>query len=87
MRLGGFFTFVFIFYCVTAGLLLLFAPWGPLWEGILSRFHGAALADLLSLPLARAAVSGFGLVHLVWALNDLESLFLLPKPYGTDDAA
>lgn len=87
MRLGGLITFLFILYCVTAGMFLVFAPWGPLWERVLTPASAGLAADLLSLPVVRAAASGFGLVHLIWALNDLEGLFLLPKPYGNDDAA
>ncbi len=86
MRLGGFIILLFVFYCITAGLLLIFAPWGPLWQRILVLVPDVT-NPFFTHPTARAAVSGFGLVHLVWALNDLESLFVLANPYGTDDVS
>ena len=85
MRLEGLITLLFIFYCIAAGLLLILAPWGPLWERILMLAPKGVATQILAHSAARSAASGFGLVHLVWALNDLEGLLILPKAYGTDD--
>ncbi|MCB1036376.1 MAG: hypothetical protein KDD47_21300 [Acidobacteria bacterium] len=81
MRLEGLIRFLFVVYCVLAGLLLFVAPWSPLWERILVRAPFPATVQLLSHTATRAAASGFGLVHLVWALNDLESFFLAVRPH------
>ena len=66
----------FIFYCFAVGPLLLVAPWSALWEElllsvpVLSRW----LVWLVH-PALRGLVSGFGLLHLVWGLHDLDLLF------------
>ena len=74
MRLRSLARVLFIVYCVEAGALLLLVPWGSGWEGIVSRLPLGSLGPLLLHPLARSAVTGFGLVHLVWGAHDLELL-------------
>jgi len=64
--------YVFILYCATAGVVLVVVPWSPGWDQMLSYL--SAGFELLRLPLARGALSGFGLVHLVWCLHDIHAL-------------
>ena len=63
---------LFILYCVEAGVLLVMAPWSPAWDTSILRLHGTRLQELLLNTAVRSAISGFGLVHLVWAAHDLE---------------
>jgi hypothetical protein len=67
------FRLVFILYCFEAGVLLLFVPWLPFWDRTLIQIPFDALRHLSLHPLTRSAVSGFGLVHLIWALHDVVS--------------
>jgi len=66
---------LFVVYCIEAGLFLFVAPWTPSW----SRFGGLipwGLGRAVALaPWFRGLASGFGLVHLLWALHDID-LFL-----------
>lgn len=71
------FRFVFILYCTTVGVVLLLAPWLPGWD------QRMALVPVLSVPALRGALSGFGLVHLVWGIHDL-SAFLRPHDEGSE---
>ena len=71
-----FFRFVFVLYCTTVGVVLLLAPWTPGWDRMVTYLPYPG-ARVLGLPLLRGAMSGFGLVHLVWGIHDL-SRFLRP---------
>lgn len=75
MRFDAFFRILFILYCLEAGLFLLAAPWSPFWEKVVLPVPPGFLQVLLLHPMLRGAVTGFGLVHLVWGLHDLTSLF------------
>lgn len=71
----------FILYCFEAGLLLLFAPWSPEWDRILMHLLPfPLLRSLLLHPGFRGAVTGFGLVHLIWGAHDLISLITRRNP-------
>jgi hypothetical protein len=74
MRSDTVFRILFVVYCVEAGVFLILAPWGPMWARTLSHLPLGFLGPLLLHPLFRGAVSGFGLVHLVWGANDLQAL-------------
>jgi hypothetical protein len=76
----------FILYCFEAGLLLLFAPWSPEWDRIMMQVPVLGLKAVLLHPGFRGAVTGFGLVHLVWGMHDLISLLMRCGP-GTTAAA
>jgi hypothetical protein len=71
MRLGLFALIFFILYCFEAGLFLVIAPWNPAWDRVVVQMPLAGLHGLLFTPTLRGAVSGFGLVHLVWGVHDL----------------
>lgn len=72
--------YLFILYCTTIGVALLFIPWSPGWETLVLHLPFSALRWLAA-PAARGAVSGFGLVHLVWSAYELRE-FLRPTSAG-----
>jgi hypothetical protein len=76
MRIQGLLRAFFIIYCIEAGLFLFFGPWSPGWDRTVLLLPAATLRAVFLHPLFRGAVSGFGLVHLVWGMHDLtDSLF------------
>jgi len=84
MALEHFLRFVFVLYCTAVGVVLLLAPWTPGWDHMVAHLPGLRL---LGTPLLRGALSGFGLVHLVWGIHDLQEL-LRPDgpPEGNRDS-
>ena len=60
---------LFILYFSVVGTLFVLLPWSYGWEQMLRILPYEGLQSLAS-PLARSALSGFGLVHLVWATYD-----------------
>lgn len=62
----------FVGYCVVAGDFLCLAPWLPGWNRLVLAFPWPALQALLASAPARAAVTAFGVVHLVWSLHDVD---------------
>ncbi len=64
--------YLFILYCATVGAVLVVAPWSPGWSLMLSNLSPSF--ELLGTPLLRGALSGFGLVHLVWCVHDVLSI-------------
>ena len=78
---------LFIIYCVEAGLFLVIAPWRDFWGLLVARsaLSQAHLEAILLQPWVRGAVSGFGLVHLLWGIHDLEG-FLLQRRSRADAA-
>ncbi len=63
---------LFILYCATVGSVLVVVPWSPGWNQMLS--HLSASFELLGTPLLRGALSGFGLVHMVWCVHDVHRM-------------
>ncbi len=74
MRGRVIFRVLFILYCVEAGVFLAFVPWSTLWERHLLSIPLLGLRAFGLHPVLRGALSGFGLIHLVWAVHDLELL-------------
>ena len=72
--------YVFVLYCATVGVVLVVIPWSPGWDRMLS--HLPAGFEMLRLPLLRGGLSGFGLVHLVWCVHDLQLLLRSDYPDG-----
>lgn len=66
--------FLFIVYCVEIGLFLVFAPWTVLWDRTLGGIPSQIVRELVLHPALRSAVTGFGLVHLIWGAHDLTLL-------------
>lgn len=74
MRLDAIFRILFVIYCIEAGLLLLVAPWNAgIWDRGWTQIANPHLHSILLHPFARSAVSGFGVVHLLWGLHDLHA--------------
>lgn len=65
---------LFVVWCFVVGTLLLYAPWMPIWTRWTAPVTEPWLRDLLIHPTLRGAMSGFGLVHLVWGTHDLDRL-------------
>ena len=79
MRLEVLFRLLFILYCVEAGLFLVMAPWSLVWDRNILQIPLTTLRTLALHPAARGAVTGFGLVHLVWGAHDLDALLALRR--------
>lgn len=86
MRLSSLLRVSFILYCIEAGIFLLFAPWSPVWDQTMVRIPLEGLRMLSLNPLFRGAVSGFGLVHLVWGAHDLDALLSRRRMRARTDA-
>jgi hypothetical protein len=84
MRSSLLYRILFILYCVEAGTFLVLAPWSAVWDRTLIQIP----IDLLRMaglhPLFRAAVTGFGLIHLVWGAHDLDELIFRRKVRAPD---
>jgi len=65
---------VFIVWCFIVGTLLLYAPWMPIWLRWTAPFTAPLVREVLMHPTFRGAVSGFGLLHLLWGTHDLDLL-------------
>jgi hypothetical protein len=74
MRSPRIFRILFILYCLEAGVFLALVPWSTLWERQLMEVPFVGLRAFGLHPLLRSALSGFGLVHLIWGIHDLELL-------------
>ena len=72
--------FVFVLYCATVGTILVLIPWSPGWAQMLS--HLPSGFEPLRWPVSRGALSGFGLVHLVWCAHDLQLLLRAASDRG-----
>jgi hypothetical protein len=62
---------LFILYCAEAGFFLVVVPWSAAWERLSGPLALIGAGGVIGEPIVRGAVSGFGLVHLVWAAHDL----------------
>lgn len=71
MRLDVLVRLLFALYCVEAGLLLTFVPWMPIWDRTWILLAPSFARQALLSPWGRGAVTGFGLVHLVWGAHEL----------------
>ncbi|MEO6194137.1 MAG: hypothetical protein ABIS20_14100 [Thermoanaerobaculia bacterium] len=74
MRSSSLFRILFVLYCIEAGTFLVLAPWSPVWDRMLLQLPGEILRAIALYPFVRAAVTGFGLIHLVWGAHDLDEL-------------
>jgi hypothetical protein len=72
MRSGTFLRVLFVLYCIEVGVMLLLVPWSPAWDRAVIQVPSLAVHNLLLHPAMRGALSGFGLVHLVWGVHDLD---------------
>lgn len=81
MALERMLQFVFVVYCTTVGTILLLLPWSVGFDHLIAQLPYSTLR-VLEAPWSRGALSGFGLVHLVWGAHDLQELLaaILPQP-------
>jgi hypothetical protein len=84
MRSSFLFRILFILYCVEAGTFLVLAPWSTVWDRTLIQIPFDLLRMAALHPLSRAAVTGFGLIHLVWGAHDLDELIFRRKLRAPD---
>lgn len=75
---------LFILYCVEAGTFLVLAPWSTVWDRMLIQVPVDLLRTTGLHPVFRAAVTGFGLIHLVWGAHDLDELIFRRKVRAPD---
>ena len=87
MRADALFRGVFLAYCVEAGLFLLLSPWFEAWNHAALLLPFCALRELLLTSWARAVISAFGLLHLVWGLHDLDLFLRRNTGYALEDSA
>ena len=74
MQLDRFSRVLFIIYCVEAGAVFLLLPWGASWERTIVQIPSELLRVSLLHPFARSLVSAFGVLHLIWAMHDLQAI-------------
>ncbi len=61
--------FLYLLYCVEAGIFLILVPWSLLWtHSYFAQIPG--LGDLLLSGYVKGAVTAFGLLHLLVASRD-----------------
>ena len=73
MTARGLIGFLFILYCVEVGTLLVMLPWSPYWDRLAIGLPMVELQLFTLRPWVRGAVTGFGLLHLVWGAHDLDA--------------
>ncbi len=73
MTARGLSGFLFILYCVEVGTLLVLLPWSPYWDRLAISLPMVGLQLAALRPWVRGAVTGFGLLHLVWGAHDLDA--------------
>jgi hypothetical protein len=86
VRLDSLFRFLFVVYCLEAGLFLLISPWTDAWERLAMLLPGGLLRTALAAPWMRGLFSGFGAAHLVWAAHDVDLVFRRGPAHATDGA-
>ncbi|HSM13997.1 MAG TPA: hypothetical protein VLA66_07990 [Thermoanaerobaculia bacterium] len=74
MRLESAFRLLFVVYCLEAGLFFSVAPWTGTWERLALVPELRAVQPLLADSWTRGLTSGLGLVHLLWAVHDVDLL-------------
>lgn len=72
MRMESVFRVLFVVYCLEAGLFLLLAPWTSAWDRNFVPLPIGAAREVLLQSWFRGAVTGFGMVHLLWAVHDCQ---------------
>lgn len=76
MRLDLLTRILFIVYCVEAGAVFFLVPWGPAWDRLVVQIGSESLRTIVLHPAFRSLITAFGVLHLVWAVNDLDLLLM-----------
>jgi hypothetical protein len=74
MRADRFSLALFILYCLEVGVFLALIPWTSVWDRGLGHLPWSPLRDFVVHPAVRSAVTGFGLIHLLYGCHDLQLL-------------
>ena len=69
------FRLVFVLYCIEAGIFFVTAPWLPSWERLAFSLPWGAAREALLSGWLRGALSGFGCLHWIWAIHDVDLYF------------
>jgi hypothetical protein len=72
---------LFFLYCIEAGVLMVLVPWSPSWDRAVTQIPDFSAQALLFHGALRGAVTGFGLVHLVFGVHDLDE-WLARRKWG-----
>ncbi len=56
-------------------MFLLMVPWSPAWDRTIAQLPAPMLVSALQESFTRAALAGFGMVHLIWGIHDLDALW------------
>ena len=88
MALERLYLFIFVIYCTTVGTVLVMMPWSPAWDQLLLHLPFDD-PGFLQNRWIRGTLSGFGLVHLIWSVHDLNlvlnpALMEPPRSNGPD---
>lgn len=75
MRSGLLVRIFFATYCLEAGVFLVLVPWSPGWDRFVYSLPWVQIRPWLLAAIVRAAFSGFGFVHLIWGVHDLDAFF------------
>jgi hypothetical protein len=82
VRFDSLFRILFVIYCLEAGVFLALAPWTAAWEQLALLLPVGALRAALTQPWLRGLVTGFGAVHIVWAVHDIDLAFRRSSPHA-----
>jgi len=80
MRYATIVKILFILYAVEAGIFLIMAPWSVNWDQAVIQVPADWFRAFALHPVVRSAVTGFGLVHLIWGAHDLEAWLASWRP-------
>ena len=73
MTARGLTRFLFILYCVEVGTLLVMLPWTAYWDRLVLGLPLIQVQMAAMRPWVRGAVTGFGLLHLLWGAHELDA--------------
>ncbi len=74
MRADPLLRVLFVVYCVEAGLFLLLSPWTGSWDRLGAVLPWGTLRAIVLATWYRGLIASFGVVHLLWALHDIDLL-------------
>jgi len=67
--MNRFVRWIFLLVWIELGFVLILVPWSEIWEVNYFLFQYPALGFLLKNPFFRGAVSGLGVMNVLWALQ------------------
>ena len=68
-------TLLFVLYCLEAGVFFIVAPWTAFWIHHPLLHLSPGIAALVDNSYFRGLISGFGIAHLVVAVNEVSEHF------------